>query len=157
MLAGLDPQHHRARLLAICTVQVYSFGMPEPSITISLSSATPAYKQVLDQLRLLIQTGKLLPGETLPGVRTLSAQLGVHHNTVAEAYRALAAAGLLDLSHGRRATVAATTPAKLTVEQSTDLRMRLRGLVAELRSKGVPARTILNDMHAVLGTAVRRS
>lgn len=136
---------------------MYSLTMPEPHITIHLGGPVPAYKQVLDQLRLLIQTGRLLPGETLPGVRVLSAQLGVHHNTIAEAYRALAAAGLLDLSHGRRATVTASSPGELTAEQSSDLRLRLRGLVAELRSKGVPAKTILNDINAVLDLAILRS
>lgn len=122
-------------------------------LSITLGGAVPAYKQVLDQLRLLIQTGELAAGQTLPGVRPLAAQLGVHHNTIAEAYRALAAEGLLDLSHGRRATVV-SVPAQivLTEEQSSDLRTRLRALVAELRSKGIPARTILNDITAVLGS-----
>lgn len=122
-------------------------------LSITLGDAVPAYKQVLDQLRLLIQTGELAAGQTLPGVRSLAAQLGVHHNTIAEAYRTLAAEGLLDLSHGRRATVVSVpTPIVLTEEQSSDLRTRLRALVAELRSKGIPANTILNDINAVLGS-----
>ena len=126
--------------------------MPEPTLTINLGSPTPAYRQVVDQLRLLVQTGQLAPGHPLPGVRQLAAQLGVHHNTVAEAFRALAAEGLLDLSHGRRATVAAhpANPHRLTPEETSDLRTRLRALVAELRSKGIPAKTILNDTTAVL-------
>lgn len=126
--------------------------MSEPVLTVTLGGTVPAYRQVLDQLRLLIQTGELAAGQPLPGVRLLAAQLGVHHNTVAEAYRALAAEGLLDLSHGRRATVVHTpAPFALTREETSDLRTRLRALVAELRSKGIPARTILNDITAVLG------
>ncbi len=125
--------------------------MSDPVLTVTLGSAVPAYKQVLDQLRLLVQTGQLHPGETLPGVRLLAAQLGVHHNTVAEAYRLLAGEGLLDLSHGRRATVLpARPPAALTDKETSDLRTRLRALVAELRSKGIPAKTILKDITAVL-------
>lgn len=127
--------------------------MADPVLTITLGDAVPVYRQVLDQVRLLIQTGELSGGQTLPGVRSLAAQLGIHHNTVAEAYRALAAEGLLDLSHGRKAVVVdAPTPAKITREESSDLRTRLRALVAELRSKGIPANTILNDIHAVLGS-----
>ena len=125
--------------------------MSESVLTITLGGAIPAYKQVLDQLRLLIQTGELPAGQTLPGVRLLAAQLGVHHNTIAEAYRLLAAEGLLDLSHGRRATVVrASAPAALSREETTDLRTRLSALVAELRSKGIPAKTILTDITAVL-------
>ncbi len=127
--------------------------MSEPVVTITLGGAVPAYKQILDQLRLLIQTGELTGGQTLPGVRQLAAQLGVHHNTVAEAHRVLAAEGLLDLSHGRRATVvSAPIPAILTQQETTDLRTRLRALVAELRSRGIPARTILDDITGVLGS-----
>lgn len=127
--------------------------MPEPVLTITLGDSVPAYKQVLDQLRLLIQTGELSAGQMLPGVRSLAAQVGVHHNTVAEAYRVLAGEGLLDLSHGRRATVVdGPTPLALTQEERSDLRTRLRALVAELRSKGIPAKTILNDINAVLGS-----
>lgn len=125
----------------------------EPVLTLTLGGGVPAYKQVLDQLRLLIQTGALPPGQALPGVRSLAAQLGVHHNTVAEAYRVLADEGLLDLSHGRRATIV-HSPARavLSAAERADLRTRLRALVAELRSKGIPAKTILNDIHAVLGS-----
>lgn len=133
----------------MCTVVL----MSEPVLTITLGGGAPAYKQVLDQLRLLIQTDELSSGQTLPGVRSLAAQLGVHHNTIAEAYRVLAGEGLLDVSHGRRATVVdAPTPVVLTQEESSDLRRRLRSLVAELRSKGIPAKTILNDTTAVLGS-----
>ena len=126
--------------------------MPEPALTLNLGSSTPAYRQVVDQLRLLIQTGQLSHGHPLPGVRQLAAQLGVHHNTIAEAFRTLAAEGLLDLSHGRRATVAAhpAKPQPLTPEETSDLRTRLRALVAELRFKGIPAKTILHDTTAVL-------
>lgn len=131
---------------------MYSSVVPEPTLTINLASTTPAYRQIVDQLRLLVQTGKLPPGHPLPGVRQLAAELGVHHNTVAEAYRALALENLLDLSHGRRATVALDRPQRqpLTAQEASDLRTRLRALVAELRSKGIPAKTILNDTTAVL-------
>ena len=132
---------------------LYSGFVSEPALTITLGSTVPAYKQVLDQLRLLVQTEELSGGQTLPGVRQLAAQLGVHHNTVAEAYRLLAAEGLLDLSHGRRATVVSgSVPTALTQQEGSDLRTRLRALVAELRSKGIPAKTILNDITAVLGS-----
>lgn len=131
---------------------MYSTAMPDPVLTVNLSSGSPAYRQVVDQIRLLVQTGGLAPGHPLPGVRQLAAQLGVHHNTIAEAYRTLAAEGLLDLSHGRRAAIAISPspPHPLTDAEAFDLRTRLRALVAELRSKGIPANTILDDTTAVL-------
>lgn len=134
-----------------CIDLVYSCAVKDARISVTLSGDVPAYRQVFDQLRLLIQTGELSAGDVLPGVRTIAAQLGVHHNTVAEAYRALAAEGLVEVSQGRRATVAGPRrPVALTRDANSALRLRLRGLVAELRSKGMAAETILKEMNAVL-------
>jgi GntR family transcriptional regulator len=44
---------------------------------------------------------RLQPGDRLPTVRGLAAQLGVNFNTVARAYRLLAAAGVLSTQQGR--------------------------------------------------------
>ncbi|HVT15698.1 MAG TPA: GntR family transcriptional regulator [Thermoanaerobaculia bacterium] len=74
-------------------------------LQIDLGSATPAYGQIANGLRALLVARDLEPGEQLPTVRQLAVDLGVHHNTVAEAYRQLASEGWLDLKRGRGATV----------------------------------------------------
>jgi GntR family transcriptional regulator len=56
-------------------------------IRISKESTVPLHEQISGQLVHLIATGKLLPGETLPGIKTIARQLKVHHNTVSEAMR----------------------------------------------------------------------
>jgi DNA-binding transcriptional regulator YhcF (GntR family) len=65
--------------------------MPRPILQIDLSLATPAYEQIASGLRRLLVEGAFRPGDQLPTVRRLAMDLGVHHNTVAEAYRRLAA------------------------------------------------------------------
>ena len=65
----------------------------------------PAYRQIVDGMRILLVSGKLAPGSELPSVRRMAMDLGVHFNTVAEAYRTLAEEGWIDLRHGRGATV----------------------------------------------------
>ncbi|MBE1458292.1 DNA-binding transcriptional MocR family regulator [Nocardiopsis terrae] len=65
--------------------------MPEePSITGDTAAAIAA------SVRGLIAQGKLRPGEVLPSVRGLAARQGVNRNTVAAAYAALAAAGIVE-------------------------------------------------------------
>ena len=59
------------------------------------SSDGPIYLQIVQQIQSLVATGRLAPGEELPPIRTLADQLLINPNTVARAYRELAAAGVL--------------------------------------------------------------
>ncbi len=74
------------------------------SVTLDLLAATPPYEQVRAQLAGHIRTGALQPGEKLPAVRVLAADLGVATNTIARAYRELEAGGLV-LSRRRVGTI----------------------------------------------------
>ncbi len=80
-----------------------------PRIRIDLNSPVPATRQIADGLRVELVEGRLKPGDYLPSVRRIAMELGVHFNTVAEAYRVLASEGWLDLRHGRGATVVERT------------------------------------------------
>jgi selenocysteine-specific elongation factor len=53
-----------------------------------LGSPVPAYRQIANAFRALLVAGSFPVGEPLPTVRQLAVDLGVHHNTIAEAYRA---------------------------------------------------------------------
>ena len=52
-------------------------------------SPTPVYVQVVEQVTRLIAGGVMEPGEPLPSVRALSAQLNVNPNTLQRAYMEL--------------------------------------------------------------------
>ena len=49
----------------------------------------PIYIQIVDDLRQQIALGVLPPGEKLPSVRELAAQLSINPNTIQRAYRQL--------------------------------------------------------------------
>lgn len=53
------------------------------------------YEQIVDQIRELIQEGKILPGERLPGERELSTLLGCSRTSLREALRVLEAEGVV--------------------------------------------------------------
>ena len=65
------------------------------AVTLDMTAATPPYEQVRAQLAGHIRAGALRPGDRLPVVRALAADLGVATNTVARAYRELEAGGLV--------------------------------------------------------------
>ena len=126
--------------------------MTAARIRIDPNSKVPAVRQIADNLRVLLVEGQLSPGAELPSVRRVAMELGVHFNTVAEAYRQLAAEGWLDQRHGRGAVVVKrTAPAEAESGRLEDYRQRLRGLVAQMRSAGVSAGRIAIELRAVLG------
>ena len=58
-------------------------------LSISDTDPTPVYKQIVDGVRGEIAAGRMKPGESLPSVRELAANLGVNVNTVHKAYQQL--------------------------------------------------------------------
>ena len=61
----------------------------------------PLAEQLKDAFLQRIHAGEIQPGEQLPTVRLLAAQLGINFNTVARAYRVLDEAGLISTQQGR--------------------------------------------------------
>ncbi len=121
------------------------------AVTLRLDSASPvpAYRQIVDGLRLLFVDGALRPGDTLPTVRSLALDLGVHFSTVAEAYRTLSSEGWLELKRRHGATVTdrrSPTPAPAA---QAEFGVRLRQLIAHVRADGLSPLTIRNELATV--------
>ncbi len=116
-------------------------------IRLDVSSDIPAYKQVADQLRTLAVEGVVKPGDTLPPIRRLAIELGVHFNTVAEAYRVLAQEGFLEITHGHGARIIdRTLPRRAEPESLAHFRQRLRDLVASVRVRGLSTKQIMAEL-----------
>lgn len=111
-------------------------------LQIDLSLPAPAYLQIAGGLRALLVSGDFTPGAQIPPVRRLAIELGVHHNTVAQAYRLLEEEGWLDLQRGRRATVRDRKLPRGTRKAQRDFARRLEQLVAEAIARGVPRGTV---------------
>ena len=123
--------------------------MEPPILRIDLSSTIPAYEQVANGLRTELVAGRLPPGSQLPTVRQLALDLGVHHNTVAEAYRTLAREGWLDLRRGRGAKVLERLhPAPSDAARDEFVR-RLSELAAKAVSEGVSRAVVAAKMDAL--------
>lgn len=64
-------------------------------IHLSPSDGVPIYLQIASQVKYLVASGRLAPGDELPPIRQLAEQLLVNPNTVARAYRELEVAGVV--------------------------------------------------------------
>jgi GntR family transcriptional regulator len=107
------------------------------TLTIDLASATPVYRQIIDGLRVLLVNLRLAPGDSLPPVRRLALDLGVHFNTVAQAYRALAEEGWIEIAgrNGAR-VIQRLAPDAHQSELGTEMQRRLDELIADFRARG---------------------
>ena len=76
------------------------FRKPNPSL------GTPIYVQLKDQILHAIETGALVPGAQLPGIRNLAESLVVNPNTVIRVYHELEEEGAIEVRHGLGAFVA---------------------------------------------------
>jgi len=79
-------------------------------LRIDPASAVPVYAQVVDQVRMLIALRAIRPGDKLPSVRELAAQVRINRNTAAKAYQLLEAAGVLETRAGQGTFVADGVP-----------------------------------------------
>jgi len=89
-----------------------------PTVFLDSASREPIYLQIAHALMHEIHRGRLKPGDSLPGYRSLAAQLGVNRNTVMAAFRELQAEGWVVSSQGEGSTVAPYPPTRLPGEDA---------------------------------------
>lgn len=123
--------------------------MTPPIIRIDLSSSVPAYRQIANAIRPLLVASTFRVGDPLPTVRQLAVDLGVHHNTVAQAYRVLSEEGWLDLRRRHGAIVQDRSRPRPSRAARPSLVQRLRELTAEAQAGGLAPGVIAESMRAV--------
>lgn len=77
---------------------------------VETSSGMPITRQIAAQIRAACAGGTLQPGQRLPSVRALAAELAVNQNTILRVYERLTAEGLLERRHGDGTFVADRVP-----------------------------------------------
>ena len=75
------------------------------NISVSRDSNTPLHEQVAAQIVLSIGSGKPKPGDALPSLSELALRLGIHRNTIAQAYHDPILNLLVEKRHGKRLAV----------------------------------------------------
>jgi len=121
-----------------------------PVLQIDLASTLPASEQIVRGMRAILLAGRFRPGDQLPSVRQLAVDLGVHHNTVAGAYRQLAEEGWLDLRRGRGATVIERPAPAPTPRAEEEFRKRLDELVVKALAEGLRPGMLRRELLALL-------
>ncbi len=69
--------------------------------TIDNMSRIPVYEQIVEQTERMLLSGEMKPGDPMPSVRGLAAELGVNPNTIQKAYTELEHRGMTTSVPGR--------------------------------------------------------
>ena len=103
------------------------------NIQINPGSSVPIYKQITEQVRLAVATGRLEVSAQLPSVRALAESLVLNPNTVARAYADLAREGVIETRPGRGVFI---IPKRKVLHRS-ESRRRLEPLLNSLLSEAL--------------------
>lgn len=108
-------------------------------IKVDQMGKTPIYLQIRDQIVEAVAHGSLRPGDALPSVRSLAADLGINLHTVNKAYAVLRDEGYV-LMRGRSGAFVADYEAAATPERSAAadarLELQLHQLALEYKARG---------------------
>jgi GntR family transcriptional regulator len=111
---------------------------------ISPRDGVPIYRQIVDQVKYLVGSGRLAPGEELPPIRVLAEQLVVNPNTVARAYAELEHAGLVTKRHGSGTYISDTGSPFKRAEKLKILARRADALLADAQHLEVELSELLD-------------
>ena len=109
-----------------------------PLLVINLHNGVPAYRQIMDQLKLQIATGVLPAGTEMASTRSLSAELKLNPMTISKAYGLLERDGVLERRRGQTLVVRALHADDIQTHKLDQLRRSLATPVSVARQLGIP-------------------
>lgn len=101
------------------------------NITINLKDGVPIYRQIANQVRYMVASGILRPGEEISPVRSLALALNVTPNTVVKAYSELESLGVIYKRRGAGTYVSDAAVTLADQERIRIIRQRIDALLAE--------------------------
>jgi GntR family transcriptional regulator len=111
---------------------------------VSPNDGVPIYLQIVNQVKYLVASGRLKPGEELPPIRVLAEKLLINPNTVARAYRELEVAGVVTKRRTAGTYVSDAGSPLARRERLRILAERADALLAEARQMNVTLEEIFD-------------
>lgn len=112
-----------------CDIDVY--------IQLNFESDKPIYTQLVEQIIAGIAKEELLPGERLPSVRSLAADVGINLHTVNKAYQELRQRGFILIHRQRGVVIHPDGPPLADDLYVNTLQKSLHPLIAESICRGI--------------------
>jgi GntR family transcriptional regulator len=121
-------------------------------IRLSSSDGVPVYRQIVNQVKYMVASGRLRTGQELPPIRALAERLVINPNTVVRAYNELQRDGVVESRHGSGTYVreAADRPSEA---EPTVLIPKVDSLLTDAENLRVPLDQVIGlvrDRHNVM-------
>jgi GntR family transcriptional regulator len=118
---------------------------------VDISSRTPLYRQLAEQIRSAVARGKLKAEDRLPSVRELSRKLVINPNTIARVYTELEREGVLNTRPGLGVFVAQPRNDLTRKARRDRLTTLVDGLLTEAVHLGFAAEEVISLVTERLG------
>lgn len=105
-------------------------------LVIDHHNGVPAYRQIVDQIRLQVASSILKPNDEMPSTRALSAELSLNPMTISKAYSLLEHDGVLERRRGQTLVVRALHEDDVQLRKVEQLRRSLAAPAAIARQLG---------------------
>lgn len=112
-------------------------------IIISNNANKPIYEQITSQMKVMIMSGELKPGEAIPSMRAMARSIHVSVITVQKAYEDLQRDGFIETIVGRGSFVAAQNKEFYLEEQQRLAEEHLQRAADIGRASGIPVEQLV--------------
>ncbi len=117
---------------------------------IAPSSGLPIYRQIIDQVRALIASGRWSEGTMLPSVRQMAVELEINMMTVSKAYARLEVEGIVERVRGTGMRVMAPKMSGTVAARKAELKPFAESLVARGKQLGFTPEQIISLVQTLL-------
>jgi DNA-binding transcriptional regulator YhcF (GntR family) len=114
------------------------------------SSGVPIYRQLMDQVRALVASGRLAEGDLLPSVRQVAQDLQVNQMTVSKAYSLLERDGVVERVRGQGMRVNHKSPGGTIKERQHELRPLLEQVATQAYQLALTREQVLAALDPLL-------
>lgn len=108
--------------------------MESLEIALSLKGDVPIYEQIETQIKDQILSGQLVPGQSIPSMRTLAKLLRVSVITVQKAYENLKRAGFIESAVGRGTIIAQVSQERRLEEKRKEVEASLEETIKRAKA-----------------------
>ena len=116
------------------------------NLIIRKTSGQPIYDQITAQIKAMILSGELAPGDALPSMRALAKDLRISLITTKRAYEELEREGFVETVPGKGSFVAQTNTELIREENLRQIETHLSACIALAAQAGVTE----NELHEML-------